>query len=112
MEYAAAVRTNCRRLIPNFRRTSSIFSFWRAMIFRWAGVGSGGMNSPFDAGMTSIGGGSDGSGECFLYFSAIQASPLRQQRTAGGRPKADAAAKPPQKDPCAIVSADQGHFIY
>src|SRR5205809_7233042 len=111
MEYAAAVRTNCRRLMPNFRRTSSIFSFWRAMIFRWAGVGSGGTYSPFDAGMMSMGGASDGSGSYCLYFSAIQASPLRQ-RTSGGRaPKADAAAKPPRNDPCANVSADQVHFI-
>ena len=91
------MRTKSRRLMPNLRRISSIFSFWRAMIFRCAGVGSGGMNSPFDAGMTSIGG-------CFgrirvvvLVLLSHSASPCGYKLLAVRAPKSGRSGKTPAK---------------
>src|SRR5688500_4870756 len=73
MPYAAALRTNDRRLIPIRRRSSSPTSSCSSMIRYCSRVGGGGMNSPFDAGITSIG---------IISDSVGSSSSLRKSTTA------------------------------
>src|SRR2546427_924103 len=55
MAYAAPVWRNLRRDIPSLRAVASHSSRATFMIAFCSGVGSGGMNSSFDTGRTSIG---------------------------------------------------------